>query len=69
VIADISYATWAALAVGMLVAAIIGCVARTRFPTAGDLLHALLEPRIGRWVFLLGWLWLGWHLLVRTSHG
>jgi hypothetical protein len=42
---------------------------RNRFPTAGDLLHALLESRIGRWVLPLGFLWLGWHVLVRTSHG
>jgi hypothetical protein len=69
VIADLSYAIWAAIVAALLVIEVVGCVARNRFPTAGDLLHALLESRIGRWVFLLGWLWLGWHLLVRTSHG
>jgi hypothetical protein len=38
-----------------------------RSPTLGDTVTALARRRAGRWVLLAGWLWLGWHLFVRSS--
>jgi hypothetical protein len=28
-------------------------------------LATVMNSRAGRWLLLLGWLWLGWHLFVR----
>ena len=33
----------------------------------GDVLAFLMRPRVGRWFVLIGWLWLGWHLFVRSG--
>jgi hypothetical protein len=62
-------AVWAALAAAVIAVEVVALVADDRFPTLGDLLDLLLRPRLGRWVILLGWLWLGWHLLVRYRQG
>jgi hypothetical protein len=35
------------------------------FPTMADLLDLVMRRRVGRWIVLGGWLWLGWHLFVR----
>jgi hypothetical protein len=37
--------------------------------TLADAVAAFARTRIGKWVMLAGWLWLGWHLFVRTGHG
>lgn len=37
--------------------------------TLADAVTAFARTRIGRWLMLAGWLWLGWHLFVRTGHG
>jgi hypothetical protein len=42
-------------------------LAGSRLPTLADLVRVLLEPRAGRWFLFAGWLWLGWHLFVRSS--
>jgi hypothetical protein len=33
--------------------------------TAAAYLGALMRPTWGRWLVLLGWLWLGWHFFAR----
>jgi hypothetical protein len=37
------------------------------FPTLGDVLQFFLRPRGGRYVLFAGWLWLGWHFLIRYN--
>lgn len=36
-----------------------------RLGSALDALRAVQRGTIGRWVLLLGWWWLGWHLFAR----
>lgn len=36
-----------------------------RIPTLGQWLGFIMRPRAGRFLILLGWLWLGWHYFSR----
>jgi hypothetical protein len=64
--ADVSFALWAVL-VGAFVLTEVLALTGSPLPTLADLLHKLLEPRAGRWLLFAGWLWLGWHVFVRSS--
>ncbi len=59
------------IAWGVLLAAFAGWEIVTLFhedfPTVGDLLRFCLRPRGGRYVMFAGWLWLGWHFLIRYN--
>lgn len=33
----------------------------------GEFLDPLLRKPLARWLFVLAWLWLGWHLFVRVD--
>lgn len=37
----------------------------SRIPTIGQWLGYLMRPRIGRFMILLCWWWLGWHYFAR----
>jgi hypothetical protein len=37
----------------------------SRIPTVGQWLGYLMKPRIGRFIVLVGWWWLGWHYFAR----
>lgn len=37
-----------------------------RTPTIGQVASMITSRRSGRWLLLAGWLWLGWHLFVRS---
>ena len=55
----------------VLAAAIIGCDVAGRLwrhaPTLGQAATSAMRSRAGRWLVLAGWLWLGWHLFVRSD--
>jgi heme/copper-type cytochrome/quinol oxidase subunit 2 len=36
-----------------------------RIPTLGEWLGFIMRPWAGRFLILLGWLWLGWHYFAR----
>jgi hypothetical protein len=60
---------YAMLAAGMLVMEVR---ARRRLPrpaTLGQVAAGVMGAPGARWVLLLGWAWLGWHLFVRTTPG
>jgi len=38
-----------------------------RLPTVAVVVQQARRFRATRWIVLLGWVWLGWHLFVRTS--
>jgi hypothetical protein len=65
-ITDLSFAIWAVLVAAFVTMELIA-LRSSRLPTLGDLLRVLLEPRAGRWLLFAGWLWLGWHVFVRSS--
>jgi Family of unknown function (DUF6186) len=60
-------AGWIALGLAAIGAEIAGLLSRGRFPTFGDVLSFLMRSRVGRWFVLIGWIWLGWHLFVRSG--
>jgi hypothetical protein len=58
---------WVILGLAALAAEVIGLLSNGRFPTLGDVLSFLMRSRVGRWFVLIGWVWLGWHLFVRSG--
>jgi Family of unknown function (DUF6186) len=42
---------------------------RFEVPTLAVAASTLARSRIGKWLLVAGWLWLGWHLFVRAHHG
>lgn len=59
-------AVWAVAAVALAAWQAI-CLARpSRLPSFGDVVDAVCATLAGRIVLRVGWLWLGWHLFVRT---
>ena len=57
-------AVWGALMSAALLCEVVGLLA-PGWPTIGDFVRLVMRPRIGRWIVLIGWMWLGWHTLVR----
>lgn len=57
----------------VLAAALLGCqvasLVSRRIPGIGQVASLVASRRAGRWLLLAGWLWLGWHLFVRTHAG
>lgn len=62
----VAFAGYALLAVAIAGYELAGLVWR-RTPTLGDALTLVTRSRVGRWLLLAGWLWLGWHLFVRSD--
>jgi Family of unknown function (DUF6186) len=60
-------AGWIVLGLASITAEIAGLLSGGRFPTLGDVLSFLMRSRVGRWFVLIGWLWLGWHVFVRSG--
>lgn len=55
--------------VGAIVAYQVAGLIWRRTPTLGRALATVLSRwRSARWLVLAGWLWLGWHLFVRSTH-
>jgi hypothetical protein len=40
-----------------------------RHLTVGGVGSFVMSTRVGRWFFLFGWWWLGWHFFARSSAG
>jgi hypothetical protein len=57
------YALWAAVAVAYEVAARL----RRRTPTLVQAVRQLTRQPVLQGLLLAGWLWLGWHLFVRST--
>ena len=57
----------------VIAALLLGCQLATlvssRMPTIGQLAALIASRRAGRWLLLAGWLWVGWHLFVRSHVG
>lgn len=54
----------------LLAAALVACqvvaLVTGRIPTIGQAASRLARRPLGRWLLLAGWLWIGWHLFVRS---
>lgn len=56
---------WVLLAAAVVALEVRARVGRDRFATLGDALYLVVRARAARWLLLLGWVWLGWHLFAR----
>ena len=57
----------------VLAAAMVSCqiasLLSRRIPTIGQVASVVARHRGGRWLLLGGWMWVGWHLFVRSHVG
>lgn len=53
------------LAAALLAAQVVALVTG-RIPTLGQAASAAARRPVGRWALLAGWMWVGWHLFVRS---
>lgn len=57
----------------MIATALLACQAASllwrRIPSIGQVVSLIASRRVGRWLLLAGWLWVGWHLFVRSHAG
>jgi hypothetical protein len=49
----------------LVVLEVLGRRPGNRIPTLGEWLGYVMRPKAGRFLVLLGWLWLGWHYFAR----
>ena len=56
------YCLFAAGLIGLQLASVV----TGRTPTIGAVVSMIARRRSGRWLLLAGWLWVGWHLFVRS---
>jgi hypothetical protein len=57
----------------VIAAALLGCqmasLVSRRIASIGQVVSQIASRRAGRWLLLSGWLWVGWHLFVRSHVG
>ena len=61
----ITIAGFAVLAAAMVALEILARRPGSRIPTVGEWLGYLMRPKLGRFLVLAGWMWLGWHYFAR----
>lgn len=60
-----SLVVWAVLGATLVVGQIVTVLSKGRLPGLGAVLRRVTASRGGRGLFVLGWMWLGWHAFVR----
>ncbi len=60
-----SLVVWALLGTALAGCQIVAVVGRGRFPGLGTLVRQVSLNRVGRWLLVLAWAWLGWHAFAR----
>ena len=57
----------------LIATALLGCQLASlvfrRMPSVGQVASLIASRRAGRCLLLAGWLWVGWHLFVRSHVG
>ena len=61
----VGYCVVAVLLIGCQLASVVS----SRVPSIGQVASLIASRRAGRWLLLAGWLWVGWHLFVRSHVG
>ena len=56
---------WALLGLVVVTCLVVSAMSKGRFPGPGALVRRIATPRAGRALLVLGWMWLGWHLIAR----
>jgi hypothetical protein len=65
IVRDVTFAAYGLILVALLT--LEAAAWRRGTLTLGQLTDGIMRRRSVRYVFLLGWAWLGWHLFVRGS--
>ncbi|MHB8289799.1 MAG: DUF6186 family protein [Acidimicrobiales bacterium] len=63
--ASIGIVAWCVLGLVAVGLEILARFTKNGFLTTGQVLHYVMRSTVGRWVVLLGWMWVGWHFFVR----
>ncbi len=61
----VTIAGFAIVILALFVLEFLGRRKNSRIPTLGQWLGFVMRNRVGRFLILLGWLWLGWHYFAR----
>lgn len=61
----ITIAGFAVVIVALVTLEILGRRKNSPIPKLGEVLGYAMRPKAGRFLILLGWLWLGWHFFAR----
>ena len=61
----VTLAGYAVLAAALVACQVAALVTR-RVPTLGQVASGVARRPGGRWILLAAWLWVGWHLFVRS---
>lgn len=56
---------WALLGVAVVVCQLAAVFSRGHLPGVGRLVRMVTTRRAARWLFVLAWMWLGWHAFAR----
>ncbi len=67
--ATVTVGIWIALAIVAASLQAAGVTTRHRFPGFGDVAGHVMQWWVGRFLVLSGWVWLGWHVFVRSHPG
>jgi hypothetical protein len=62
---DFTIAGFATVILALFALEILARRKNSSIPTLGQILGYAMRPRAGRFLILLGWLWLGWHFFSR----
>jgi uncharacterized protein DUF6186 len=60
-----TFVVWAVLGAAVFVGQVIAVVSRGSFPGLGTVVQRATDSRTGRFLLVLGWMWLGWHAFAR----
>ncbi len=56
---------WAVLGAGVVVLQLVAVRSTGRLPGLGTVVRRVATYRAGRYLLVLGWMWLGWHAFAR----
>jgi hypothetical protein len=56
---------WGLLGLGVFAFLIATALSKGRLPTLGALVSRITANRLGRGLFVVAWMWLGWHAFAR----
>ena len=56
---------WGALGLAVVGCQVVAMLSKGRLPGLGDGVRRVTSSRLGRWLLLLAWAWLGWHAFAR----
>jgi hypothetical protein len=60
-----TFVVWALLGAALAAGQITAVMSRRRLPGLGTLVRRITAGLAGRSVFVLAWMWLGWHAFAR----